>query len=143
MLLRGNSSVRADITRSRLDRLKAIDGQLKELTAQIGELVTATGSRLLEIPGCGVLTAGRILGQTGDVRRFRDRNAYAAGNGTAPIPASSGTTIRNRLNRPATAISTKPCTPSPSSSCAVSDQAVPTSPSSGPPATATGRPCAH
>jgi len=43
--------------------------------------------------------AARILGETGDVRRFRDHNAYASASGTAPIPASSGEVTRHRVNR--------------------------------------------
>ena len=33
------------------------------------------------------------------MRRFADRHKFAAANGTAPIPASSGRTQRHRLNR--------------------------------------------
>jgi transposase len=33
-----------------------------------------------------------------DVRRYPDRNAFAAANGTAPLPASSGRTVRHRFN---------------------------------------------
>jgi transposase len=61
--------------------------------------VPATGSSLLQLPGVGVITAARILGETGDARRFRDHNAYASANGTAPIPASSGEITRYRVNR--------------------------------------------
>lgn len=53
----------------------------------------------MQLPGVGPITAARILGETGDVRRFRDHNAYASANGTAPIPASSGEITRHRVNR--------------------------------------------
>lgn len=33
------------------------------------------------------------------MRRYPTRQAFAAANGTAPIPASSGRTVRFRLNR--------------------------------------------
>nr|MDQ6949652.1 transposase [Actinomycetota bacterium] len=98
-LLRGRAGVRVEITRARLDRLRQLDGQIHTLAERITAVVASTGTSLLEIRGVGPLTAGRILGETGDVRRFRDRNAYAAGNGTAPIPVSSGRTDRYRLNR--------------------------------------------
>jgi len=61
--------------------------------------VTDTGSPLMDLPGVGAITAARILCETGDVRRFRDHNAYASANGTAPIPASSGEVTRHRVNR--------------------------------------------
>lgn len=98
-LLRGLTGVRVQITRSRLDRLKQLDTEITSLKQQITALVTASQTTLLEIHGVGPLTAGRLLGETGDISRFRDRNAYASGNGTAPIPVSSGRTDRYRLNR--------------------------------------------
>ena len=62
-------------------------------------LVTASGSGLVELCGIAHLNAARILGEVGDIRRFATRDAFAAANGTAPIPASSGQTRRFRLNR--------------------------------------------
>jgi transposase len=48
-----------------------------------------------------VITAAKIVGETGDIRRFRSPAAYARHNGTAPVPASSGTGHDGpqRLNR--------------------------------------------
>jgi len=66
---------------------------------QLEVLVAATGTTLAGIVGISHLNAARILGEVGDVRRFRSPAAFAAGNGTAPIPASSGRTDRHRLNR--------------------------------------------
>ena len=43
--------------------------------------------------------AAKILGETHDVGRFPTAAAFAAHAGVAPIPASSGTTTRHRLNR--------------------------------------------
>ena len=41
------------------------------------------------------------MGETGDIRRFRSPAAFARHNGTAPVPASSGTGADGpqRLNR--------------------------------------------
>jgi transposase len=50
--------------------------------------------------GIGAVGAATILGEVTDVRRYRSRHAFAAANGTAPLPADSGrTTRRHRLNR--------------------------------------------
>ena len=43
--------------------------------------------------------AATILGEVADIRRYRSRHAFAAANGTAPIPASYGRTSRHRPNR--------------------------------------------
>jgi transposase len=45
------------------------------------------------------LVAAKILGETRDVTRFRSKAAFAAYAGAAPIPASSGTVTRHRVNR--------------------------------------------
>jgi transposase len=45
---------------------------------------------LLAIPGCGILNAAMILGETAGVHRFRNKDAYARFTATAPIPVWSG-----------------------------------------------------
>ncbi|WP_425550420.1 transposase [Actinopolymorpha pittospori] len=49
------------------------------------------------MPGCGVLTAAKIVGETAGVRRFRSKEAYARHNGTAPLPVWSSNRARHRL----------------------------------------------
>jgi transposase len=49
--------------------------------------------------GIGPLIAARILAEVVDIARYPSRHHFAAGNGSAPIPASSGRTVRHRLNR--------------------------------------------
>jgi transposase len=72
-----------------------ISGLEEDLEAMVTDLCPA----LLEICGIGVVTAARIIGETGDIRRFRSSAAYARHNGTAPVPASSGTRDVHRLSR--------------------------------------------
>ena len=55
-------------------------------------------ARLLAEPGCGVLTAAKLLGEIADVTRFTSDAKLARAAGTAPIPASSGRTQRHRLD---------------------------------------------
>lgn len=77
----------------------SLDREIGDLEGQLGEIVAACGSSLPRLPGIGVLLAAKLLGETGDVRRFRSECAFAAVTGTAPSPASSGQTQRHRLNR--------------------------------------------
>ena len=58
-----------------------------------------TGHPLLELPGAGPLVTAKLLGEIGDIGRFRSADAFAALAGVAPIPASSGQTSRMQLNR--------------------------------------------
>lgn len=98
-MLEGEGGIRAGVTRTRLIRMLAIHAELAGLRTQITELVTASGTSLTGIYGIGIFVAARILAEVGDVRRYPSRHAFAAANGSAPIPASSGRTVRHRLNR--------------------------------------------
>jgi transposase len=98
-LLDGDASVRAAVTRKRLDRMIEITGELAGLREQISALVAASGSSLTTIYGIGPFVAARILAEVVDIARYPSRHHFAAANGSAPIPASSGRTVRHRLNR--------------------------------------------
>ena len=52
-----------------------------------------------QLPGCGVLSAAKLLAETAGVERFASDAKLARLAGVAPIPASSGTAIRHRLDR--------------------------------------------
>jgi transposase len=43
--------------------------------------------------------AAKLVGHTGDLTRFPDRDHLASYTGTAPVEASSGDVRRQRLNR--------------------------------------------
>jgi transposase len=91
----------ARVAAAQLAHITALSGQIDALKAELAPLVAALAPALLAIPGVGVLTAAKILGETGNITRFRSPAAYARHNGTAPIPASSGTgaTGPQRLNQ--------------------------------------------
>jgi transposase len=76
-----------------------ITGELAGLREQISALVAASGSSLTTIYGIGPFVAARILAEVVNIARYPSRHHFAAANGSAPIPASSGRTVRNRLNR--------------------------------------------
>jgi transposase len=96
-LLRPLAGVQAELARLRLARLRALGIEERSLTARIAALVD--GHPLLGMPGVGPLLTAKLVGEVGDVRRFRSADALAALAGVAPIPASSGQTQRLRLNR--------------------------------------------
>jgi transposase len=49
--------------------------------------------------GVGPVIAATVIGEVRDVSRFKNRDHFAAYNGTAPIEASSGQQKVNRLSR--------------------------------------------
>jgi transposase len=94
-----STGVRSDLAKRELRRLRQLTAEIAALHVQIRSLVEASGSSLPRIPGVAAITAAKLLGETGDPRRIRSRAAFAAMSGTAPVPASSGQTVRHRLNR--------------------------------------------
>jgi transposase len=81
-----------------LDEVKALDDQLKASHRRIAEAVRASKTTVTEIFGVGPIIACMAIGHTRDVRRFRDRDHYAAYNGTAPVEFSSGGRVVHRLS---------------------------------------------
>jgi transposase len=97
-LLGADTSIRATLCRRRLERVIAIDAETAELKRQISKLVAAADTTLTDLYGVGPLIAARFLAEVVDIRRYPNRNAFASANGTAPLPASSGRTVRHRFN---------------------------------------------
>lgn len=92
----------ARLTRALLERCRELTAQVNALEAELKVLVSRLAPSLLAVPGCGVLGAAMILGETAGVHRFRNKDAYARFTGTAPIPVWSGSNSRDgkvRLNR--------------------------------------------
>jgi transposase len=79
--------------------IRELTMRARQLEKEITERIQAAAPRLLELPGCGPLTAAKIVGETANVTRFRSEACFAMHAGAAPIPASSGKTNRHRLAR--------------------------------------------
>jgi transposase len=80
-------------------RCRELTVRVNELQREIASLVEALAPTLLALPGCGPLSAAKIVAETADITRFRSRDAYARHNGTAPLPVWSGNKYRHRLSR--------------------------------------------
>ena len=80
-------------------RAQFLDDQLERLDELIVPLVTARAPGLLALYGIGPHTAALLLIAAGDhPGRLRSEAAWAHLCAAAPIPASSGKTVRHRLN---------------------------------------------
>jgi transposase len=87
------------IAAEELADIRALTVRINALEREITALVTAQAPQLLDLPGCGPLTAAKLVGETANPARFRSEAAFAMHAGAAPIPASSGKTNRHRLAR--------------------------------------------
>jgi len=79
--------------------IRALTVRINAVERELRDLVRQQAPQLLDLPGCGVLTAAKILGETANPTRFRSEACFAMHAGVAPIPASSGRTNRHRLAR--------------------------------------------
>lgn len=79
--------------------VRGLTVRINDLEREITVVVKALAPTLLTRPGVGVLTAAKIVGETADITRFRNKDAYARHTGTAPLPVWSGNRIRHRLAR--------------------------------------------
>jgi transposase len=94
------NGVVARLARNLLARCDELNRQINALETELRRLVRAIAPTLLSIPGCGVLSAAVIIGETAGVHRFRDKDAFARFTGTAPVPVWSGASKgKVRLNR--------------------------------------------
>jgi transposase len=90
----------ARLARALLQRCRELNVAINDLERELRDLVRALAPSLLAVPGCGVLSAAVILGETAGVHRFRDKDAFARFTGTAPVPVWSGAGRgKVRLNR--------------------------------------------
>ena len=79
--------------------IRALTVQERALAREITQRITGLAPSLLALVGVGALTAAKILAEVADVRRFRNKDAFARHNGTAPLPVWSSNTPRHRLAR--------------------------------------------
>lgn len=98
-LSRAEQSTRVRVSRELLRSIRSQVRRAKELEREIATLVKAKAPALLELPGCGALSAAKILAETAGAKRFASDAKLARLAGIAPIPASSGRRDRHRLDR--------------------------------------------
>ena len=80
-------------------RVKALTVEERELVREIEALTRKLAPQLLEQPGVGPLAAAQVLISWSHRGRITSEAAFARLAGCAPIPASSGQTVRYRLDR--------------------------------------------
>jgi transposase len=98
--LQTQSGIVAELARDELADVITLTGRAKELQRRISALVEAVAPVLLAMPGCGHLTAAKLVGESAGITRFADEAKFARHAGVAPIPVWSGNTAgRVRMTR--------------------------------------------
>ena len=86
--------------RSLARRSQTLSAEIAALDGQLRRLVGAAAPQLVARQGIGIETAGQFLVTAGgNPARLRNDGAFGMLTGTSPVPASSGKTVRHRLNR--------------------------------------------
>jgi transposase len=80
-------------------RVQQLTAEERELRREIETLTRTLAPQLLDQPGVGPLLAAQVVISWSHRGRFPTEAAFARLAGVAPIPASSGQTIRYRLDR--------------------------------------------
>jgi transposase len=103
--LRRSSSASADelatrlVLRSLARRIEAATLEAAELERDLLAHVRALAPPLLDEPGVGPIVAAQLIVAWSHHGRLRSEAAFARLAGVAPVPASSGQTVRHRLSR--------------------------------------------
>lgn len=90
----------AELARAELADVIRLTSEINALEKRLSQRVREVAPALLEIPGCGDLTAAKLVGEAAGVARFKSEAAFACHAGVAPIPVWSGNTAgQMRLSR--------------------------------------------
>jgi transposase len=87
------------VLRALARRVLALESEAREHERAILAIVRSWRPDLLELSGVGPINAAVVLAAWSHPGRCRSDAAFAMLAGAAPIPASSGKTVRYRLNR--------------------------------------------
>jgi transposase len=98
-LARSEQSARARVSRELVRAIRDRTRRASELEREIGAMVRSRAPQLLDLPGCGTLSAAKLIAETAGAGRFASDAKLARLAGVAPVPASSGARIRHRLDR--------------------------------------------
>jgi transposase len=98
-LARREQTLQARIARELVRRCRALTRTILDLERELALMTAQTAPTLLELPGCGAVTAAKLLAEIGPIERFETDAQLARHGGVAPLEASSGRVRRHRLDR--------------------------------------------
>src|SRR3954468_9535379 len=98
-LARREQTTQPRIARELVGRCRTLTRTILDLDRGLLKRTQTLAPRLLQLPGCGSLTAAKLLCEIGPIDRFRSDAQLARHAGVAPLDASSGKHQRHRLDR--------------------------------------------
>jgi transposase len=98
-LSRREQTVQLQIARELVGRCRSLTRTILALDRELEQRTQALAPRLLQLVGCGPLSAAKLLCEIGPIDRFPSDAQLARHAGVAPLDASSGKHQRHRLDR--------------------------------------------
>lgn len=98
-LPRDTDAILAQRTKRALRRLLDLREEIQEIEEELTSLMEAGGHTIVTASGCGTVIAAELVGEIGDIARFRSPGSLAKYAGCAPRQHSSGKTIRWRKTK--------------------------------------------
>ena len=98
-LARQEQELQVRLARELVGRCRSLDRTIAALDTELEQRTALLAPALLDLPGCGALTAAKLLAEIGPIDRFKTDAQLARHSGVAPLEASSGRVQRHRLDR--------------------------------------------
>src|SRR5439155_16319455 len=98
-LRRAEQTVQIRIARELVGRCRGLTRTILALDRELQTRIDDAAPALLALPGCGPLSAAKLLGEIGPIERFDTDAQLARHAGVAPLEASPGKSQRHRLDR--------------------------------------------
>jgi transposase len=98
-LARRPAEVQVRVARELVVRCRSLSRTITLLDRELEQKTTELAPALLALPGCGAITAAKLLAEIGPIGRFQSDAQLARHGGVAPLQASSGRVQRHRLDR--------------------------------------------
>jgi transposase len=92
-------SAQVRIARELVGRCRGLTRTILALERELRTAAAQTAPALLALPGCGAVSAAKLLGEIGPIERFETDAQLARHADVAPLEASSGKHRRHRLDR--------------------------------------------
>src|SRR4051812_26973601 len=89
-LARQEQELQVRLSRELVSSCRRLNREIAELDQELEQRTAALAPALLELPGCGAITAAKLLAEIGPVDRFQTDAQLARHSGVAPLQASSG-----------------------------------------------------
>jgi transposase len=98
-LARRPPEVQVRVARELVVRCRSLSPTINQLDRELEQKSAELAPALLRLPGCGAITAAKLLAEIGPIGRFQSNAQLARHSGVAPLQASSGRVQRHRLDR--------------------------------------------